>query len=357
MISLKKFARKRVEKTGLPPGTPVFIGDKKTEETRVSILDYDETQFQEIKVSKIEECVPFKDTGTVTWINVDGVHDVELIQELGKSFHLHPLIIEDIVNTQQRPKIEESESYIYISLKMLYLDAESKETQVEQVSVVFGRNFVLSFQEREGDIFEIIRERIRKGKGRIRKKGADYLAYSLVDTVVDNYFVILEKDGEKVEELEEEVISEPKPETLQEIHRLKRDMIFLRRSVWPLRELVNFLERGESSLIDEATRIYLRDVYDHTIQVIDTLETYRDMLTGMHDTYLSSISNRMNEVMKVLTIIATIFIPLTFIAGIYGMNFEFMPELKWRWGYFGVWGIILIIAISLLLFFKKKKWL
>ena len=357
MISLNKFTWKRAKKTGLPPGTPVFIGDKKAEETKITILDYDETQFQEKKVREIEECFPFKETPTVTWINVDSVHDVGFIQKLGEQFDLHPLIIEDIVNTQQRPKMEESENYIYIVLKMLYLDAESNGTQVEQVSVVFGKNFVISFQEREGDIFEIIRERIRNGKGRIRKMGTDYLAYALIDAVVDHYFIILEKDGEKIEVLEEKVVSEPRPETLQEIHRLKRDMIFLRRSVWPLRELVNSLERGESPMIQKTTRIYLRDVYDHTIQVIDTLETYRDMLSGMHDTYLSSISNRMNEVMKVLTIIATIFIPLTFIAGIYGMNFEFMPELKWRWAYFGVWGIILIIGIFMLLFFKKKKWL
>jgi magnesium transporter len=357
MISLSKLTWKRVKKTGLPPGTPVFVGDKKAEEARITILDYDETRFQEREVKQIEECFPFKNTPSVTWINIDGVHDVGLIQKLGKNFDLHPLIIEDIVNTQQRPKMEESESYIYVVLKMLYIDDAKNETQVEQVSLVFGKNFVISFQEREGDIFENIRERIRNGKGRIRKMGADYLAYALIDAVIDHYFIILEKDGEKIEELEDKVISEPKPETLLEIHRLKSEMIFLRRSVWPLRELVSSLERGESPMIHKSTRIYLRDVYDHTIQVIDTLETYRDMLSGMHDTYLSSISNRMNEVMKVLTIIATIFIPLTFIAGIYGMNFDFMPELKWRWAYFGVWGVILVVAITMVIYFKRKKWL
>lgn len=357
MISLNKFTWKRDKKIGLPPGTPVFIGDKKEEQTKVTVLDYDEKRFQEIRVADIEECFPFKETSTVTWINIDGVHDVGFIQKLGEHFNLHPLIIEDIVNTQQRPKMEESEDSIYIVLRMLYLGHGSNETQAEQVSVVFGKNFVISFQEKEGDIFEIIRERIRKGKGRIRQKGADYLAYALIDAVVDHYFVILEKDGEKIEDLEDEIVSDPRPETLKEIHRLKREMIFLRRSVWPLRELVNSLERGESPLIDPSTRIYFRDVYDHTIQVIDTLETYRDMLTGMHDTYLSSISNRMNEVMKVLTIIATIFIPITFIAGVYGMNFEFMPELKWRWAYFGVWGIIIVIVISMLIYFRRKKWL
>jgi magnesium transporter len=356
MISLNKFTWKRAKKTGLPPGTPVFIGDKKIETAKVSILDYDETQVQERELKTISECVPFKETPTVTWINVDGVHDVGFIQELGEIFGLHPLIIEDIVNTQQRPKMEESGNYVYVVLKMLYLDNEKKETQVEQVSVVFGKNFVISFQEREGDIFESIRERIRNGKGRVRKMGADYLAYALIDAVVDHYFIILENDGEKIEVLEDKVVSNPESATLQEIHRLKREMIFLRRSVWPLRELVNSMERIESPLIQKTTRIYLRDVYDHTIQVIDTLETYRDMLSGMHDTYLSSISNRMNEVMKVLTIIATIFIPLTFIAGIYGMNFEFMPELKRRWAYFGVWGVILVIALVMVAYFKRKKW-
>jgi magnesium transporter len=357
MISLNKFIWKRDKKIGLPPGTPVFVGDQKSEGVSITLLDYDEAQFKERRLDKIENCFPFKETPTITWINIDGIHDVGLIQKIGTHFDLHPLIIEDIVNTQQRPKMEESDNYIYIVLKMLSFDDSKNETQVEQVSVVFGDNFVISFQEREGDIFENIRERIRKGKGRIRKMKSDYLAYALIDAVVDHYFVILEKDGEKIEELEDKVVAEPKPETLQDIHRLKREMIFLRRSVWPLREIVNSLERGESPLIHKATRIYLRDVYDHTIQVIDTLETYREMLSGMHDTYLSSISNRMNEVMKVLTIIATIFIPLTFIAGIYGMNFEFMPELKWRWAYFGVWGVMLVVALVMVVYFRKRKWL
>jgi len=357
MVSLKKLVWKREKKIGLPPGTPVFIGEKKAEEVKITILDYDETQFQEKEVKDIQECFPFKETSTVTWINIDGIHDVEIIEKIGKNFDLHPLILEDIVNTHQRPKLEEYGNYSYIVLKMLSYNGETNETQAEQVSMILGENYVISFQEREGDIFESIRERIRNGKGRIRKMGPDYLAYSLLDTVIDHYFIILEKDGEKIEVLEDKVVTDPRPETLQEIHKLKRDMIFLRRSVWPLRELINGMERGESPLIHKSTRIYLRDVYDHTIQVIDTVETYRDMLSGMHDTYLSSISNRMNEVMKVLTIIATIFIPLTFIAGIYGMNFEFMPELKWHWAYFTVWGVILIIVVFMVIFFRRKKWL
>jgi magnesium transporter len=357
MVSLKKIVGKREKKIGLPPGTPVFVGEQKAEVAKITILDYDETQFQQREVKEVEECFLFRETPTVTWINVDGLHDIDVIEKIGKHFDMHPLILEDIVNTQQRPKMEEFEKYIYIVLKMLYYDEETEGTQVEQVSLILGENYVISFQEREGDIFNPVRERIRNGKGRIRKMGPDYLAYALLDAVVDHYFTILEKDGEKVEILEDDVIKDPNPDTFQDIHKLKRDMIFLRRSVWPLRELINGLERVETALIRKSTRIYLRDIYDHTIQVIDTLETYRDMLSGMHDTYLSSVSNRMNEVMKVLTIIATIFIPLTFIAGIYGMNFEFMPELKWHWAYFTVWGVITVIAVLMVIFFKRKKWL
>jgi magnesium transporter len=240
---------------------------------------------------------------------------------------------------------------------MLDYNDKSNEIESEQMSLVLGPNFVFSFQEREGDIFDPIRDRIRNSKGRIRKMGADYLAYSLLDSIVDNYFIILEKLGEKIEFLEEKLVTHPTPETLQTIHHLKREMIFLRKAVWPLREVVNGLERGESSLIKESTRVYLRDVYDHSIQVIDTIETLRDMVSGMLDIFLSSISNRLNSVMKVLTIIATIFMPLTFLAGIYGMNFRYMPELEWRWGYPFIWLIMVGIGVFMLLYFKKKKWL
>ncbi len=352
-----KFVKRRLRKIGLPPGTPVFVGEKKIEKAKITIIDYDEKQFQEKEVKTIEECFPFKDTPTVTWINVDGVHQVDVIENIGRHFELHPLIREDIMNTEQRPKMEDFERYIYIVLKMLYYDEKENETKIEQVSLILGENFVISFQEMEGDIFDPIRERIRNGKGRIRKLGADYLAYALLDAIVDKYFLILERLGERIERMEEELVNNPKPEILHEIHRLKREMIFLRKSVWPLREVINGLERGESPLIQESSRIYLKDVYDHTIQVIDTVETFRDMLSGMHDTYLSVVSNRMNEVMKVLTIIATIFIPLTFIAGIYGMNFKFMPELEWRWAYFAVWIIIVVIGVLMVIFFRRKKWL
>jgi magnesium transporter len=240
---------------------------------------------------------------------------------------------------------------------MLSFHARRREVQSEQVSLILGPNFVISFQEAGGDVFDPVRERIRTGKGRVRKMGPDYLAYSLIDAVVDNYFIILENLGERVEALEEKLISDPKRETLHALHVLKREMIYLRKSVWPLREVISGLERAESGLIKEPTGIFFRDVYDHTIQVIDTVETYRDMLSGMLDIYLSSISNRMNEVMKVLTIIATIFIPLTFIAGVYGMNFKFMPELEWRWGYFLIVGIMLAIGLVMVIYFRRKRWM
>ena len=270
-----------------------------------------------------------------------------------------PLIIEDILNTDQRPKMEDFDEYIYIVLKMLYYNGNINEIITEQVSLILGSNFVISYQEqeKEGDVFNVIRERIKTNKGRIRKMGADYLAYCLVDAIVDNYFIVLETLGEKIESLEEELVNYPTPEILRTICTMKRDMILLRRSVWPLREVINELERGESSLIKESTEIYLKDVYDHTIHVIDTLETFRDMVSGMLEIYLSSISNRLNAVMKVLTIIATIFMPLTFIVGLYGMNFKYMPELPWRWGYPAVLLVMAAVGISMIVYFRRKKWL
>jgi magnesium transporter len=358
MLRIDRFIIKRWQKkVGLPPGTPVYSGEKKEEPIKISIIDYDETQFQEKEISQFEECLKFKDSPSVTWINVDGIHDVELINTLGNNFKLHPLSIEDIVNLVQRPKMEDFGDYIYIVLKMLTYDDESKEIKGEQVSLILTENIVISFQEKPGDIFEFIRDRIRTGKGRIRKMGADYLAYSLLDAVVDNYFVILEKIGERIEWLEENIVKNPNVEIMNEIHKLKREMLYLRKSVWPLRELLNNMIKAESLLIKKITLKYLRDVYDHTIQIIDTAEIFRDMLSGIHDTYLTSISNRMNEIMKVLTIIATIFIPLTFIAGIYGMNFKFMPELGLKWGYFGVWIVIVLVVVAMIIYFKRKKWI
>jgi magnesium transporter len=354
---MRKLFKRASNKAGLPPGTLVHIGEKRTEKVKTTVIDYDETHFQEKEVETIEECFPFKDTPTVTWINIDGIHELEIIEKIGSHFNIHPLVLEDIVNTGQRPKLEDYDDYIFFIVKMIYYDGENAEITSEQVSLILGSNFVISFQEREWDVFNPIRERLRKAKGRIRKMKTDFLAYTLIDTIVDHYFIVLEKLGEDIEGLEEELVSNPTPETLQTIHTLKRELIFLRRSVWPLREAVISLERGESALIHESTGIYLRDVYDHTIQVIDTIETFRDMVSGMLDVYLSSISSRMNEVMKVLTIIATIFIPLTFVAGVYGMNFKYIPELEWHWGYAAALILMGIIALVMVLYFRRKRWL
>ena len=288
---------------------------------------------------------------------MDGVHSVEVIEEIGRLFNLHPLVLEDIANTGQRPKIDDFNEYIFVSLKMLGYDDRKGEITAEQVSIVLGRDFVISFQERVGDVFDPIRERLRNAKGRVRKMCADYLAYALIDSIVDNYFAILEKISDKIEDMESQLLDDPTTTTLHKIHGLKREMLFLRKSVWPLREVISRAQRGELSLISASTEVYFRDVYDHTIQVVDTIETLRDMVSGMLDTYLSSVSNRMNEVMKVLTIIATMFIPVTFIAGIYGMNFEFMPELKWHWSYPAVWLVMLAVIASMVLYFRRKKWI
>ncbi|MHC4788555.1 MAG: magnesium/cobalt transporter CorA [Planctomycetota bacterium] len=352
-----RFVKKRSTKAGLPPGTPVHVGERKAEKMRITVIDYDESDCRERVIATVEECFPYKDVPTVTWINVDGVHDVEAIGRLGEHFGLHPLLVEDIASTGQRPKMEDYDDHLYVVLKMLTFDEGAGQTVAEQVSLVLAENVVISFQEREGDVFDAVRERIRSARGRIRKMGADYLVYSLMDAVVDNYFVICEKLGEGIEPLQQELIEDPSPQTLGRIHSLKGEILFLRKVLWPLREVISGIERSEVELFSETTRPYLRDVYDHTIQVIDTIETYRDMIGGMVDIYLSSVSNRMNEVMKVLTIIATIFIPMTFVAGVYGMNFRHMPELGWRWGYPAVLAVMVAVAAGMLVYFRKHDWI
>lgn len=335
----------------------MHVGEKRTESVKVTIIDYDSEGYEEKEVATCEQCLQYKDSPTVTWINVDGIHDADIVRAIGDTFGLHPLLQEDVMNAEQRPKTEDFEECIFVVLKMLYQNENKRDINVEQVSIVLGRNFVISFQEKEGDLFNVIRQRIRERKGRIRDMGADYLAYALIDAIVDGYFLILERIGDEIGQLEEGLIFDPKPQTLKAIHDLKTEMIFVRRSVWPLREVIHALERRDSPLIMESTVAFLRDVYDHTIQVIDSIETYRDMISSMRDTYLSSVSNRMNEVMKVLTIFASIFIPLTFFAGIYGMNFKYMPELEWRWSYPILLGALAGVGCSMLAFFKKRKWL
>lgn len=349
----------KTNKTGAPPGTLVYFGDEQTERIRLSLIEFNETDFIEREFYDVSECLDHVNPNMVRWINVDGIHKVEVVEAIGKRFNIHPLTLEDIVNTNQRPKFEDYENYVVAIMKMLYYDSE---LQSEQLSVVLMDGLVISFQESHGgDAFDLIRNRLRLGKGRIRRMQADYLAYALIDAVVDCYFGILERIGDTIEVMEEDLITEPTKETMHQLHNMKRQMIFLRKSVWPMRELINNMERSETDLIKPSTDIYLRDVHDHTIRVIDTVETYRDLLSGMMDIYLSSVSNKMNEVMKVLTIITTIFVPVTFVAGVYGMNFQFMPEIHTEWGHnFGyafAWAIMLVMMISMIIYFRKKKWL
>ena len=354
---MPKLMKNRSRKSGLPPGTLIHIGEQKAEKPKITIIDYDDSSFQEKEAEDISECYPFRNKPSVTWINVEGLHRVEILEKLGECYGLHPLVLEDILNTDQRPKMEDYGDYLYIVLKMLHFEEVKGTVETEQISLVLGEHFVISFQEGlDGDVFQPVRERLRNNKGRIRKLGADYLVYSLIDAIVDNYFIILERTGESIEDIEEKVLGNPSTATLNDIHFLKREMIFLRKAVWPLREVVSGLERGDSALVRGSTKVFLRDIYDHTIQVIDTIETFRDMASGMLDIYLSSVNNRMSAVMKVLTIIATIFMPLTFIAGVYGMNFKYMPELEWRWSYPVLWAIIVLIAASMVAYFKKKEW-
>jgi magnesium transporter len=335
----------------------VHVGEERSEKIKLSVISYDEVNFQEQEVDAVEKAVAFRKKGSVMWLNVDGVHKPEIIEQVGRSFGVHPLVLEDIADTGQRPKMEDFDDYIFVTLKMFRFGKKEKEIKTEQISLVLGNGFVVSFQEAEGDVFDPIRERLRNNKGRVRKAGADYLVYALMDAVVDNYFLIMEKLGETIEEIEDKLVINPTSETVQKIHGLKRQLIFLRKSVWPLREVISRLERSESPLILKSTFVYLRDVYDHTIQVMDSVDTFRDTLSGMLDIYLSSVSNRMNEVMKVLTVIATIFIPLTFIAGIYGMNFRDMPELGQAWGYPTTLLLMLAIALVMVIYFRRKKWI
>jgi len=354
---MAKLIKKRSKKAGLPPGTLVHIGEKLTEKTRISVVEYDGQGFQEKELENLETCYLFPEAPAVTWINVVGIQQVEVLEKLGNCFTVHPLALEDILNTEQRPKIEDYGEDLFIVVKLISYHEKTDEIGAEQISLILRPNALLSFQEKEGDDFANVKERLRAGKGRLRKMGADYLAYTLLDIVVDQYFGVLEKLGEKIEVLEGKLLADPGTATLQKIQNLKKEMLLLRKWIWPLREVISSLERGEFPGIQESTRIYLRDVYDHAIQVMDAIEIYRDMLSGMLDIYLSSLNNRMNAVMKVLTVIATIFMPLTFLAGVYGMNFKHMPELDWPWGYPLILIFMAFVAILMLTLFRRKKWL
>jgi magnesium transporter len=345
----------RGRKAGLPPGTPVHIGAQREGPVRITAFTYDGNGCQELALAGPEDCLALRDGPGVSWINVDGVHDVPLVQRLCEIFGVHPLALEDIVNTEQRPKVEAYDRYLFGIVKMLYKDGEG--VTAEQVAFVLTANVVVSFQEQRGDVFDALRERLRHGRGRVRQRGADYLAYSLIDAIVDHYFLILEDLEERVEPLEEAVVEEPQPRQLRAIQRLKSDMVFLRRSLWPLREMLARLEHGESPLLRPEVLPFFRDVHDHTIQVIEILESFQDLVSGLIDIYMSGMSNRMNGIMKVLTMVSTVFMPLTFIAGIYGMNFRHMPELGYRWAYPAVLLLAALVAGGMVVFFKRKKWL
>ena len=350
--------RVRKKQAGLPPGTLVHTGIKKIDTVLIDITEYSEEKFDEKKIENIEDTFRLRDSDLTSWINICGLHDTSVLEKVGGHFKIHSLVLEDVLNTDQRPKLDDYETFLYCVLKSIEFDETAGEITSEQVSFVLGKKWLITFQERMPDCFEPIRDRLIKSKGRIRKSGVDYLMYALIDLVVDNYFSVLEKIGDSIQTIEDELIGDPQPGNLNTIYKIRRELLFLRKSVYPLREVLNSILRDDFDLIADETDIFVRDVYDHVVQVMDTIETYREMISGMLDTYLSSVSNRMNEVMKVLTIIATIFIPLTFVAGVYGMNFDNFPELHMRWFYpWGFWSAIFILGVVMFWFFKRKKWI
>ncbi|HVD98222.1 MAG TPA: magnesium/cobalt transporter CorA [Cytophagaceae bacterium] len=330
-----------------------------TPEVALQLIHYDQNSYEEIDITDLHQIEPFLEKPATTWIDIDGTHCEHTTNFLKEKLGLHALLIEDINQENHRPKTEEYANHIFIMVNMLDYDTENSKIKTEQVSFILGKNYLVSFQEtgKTGDIFGPIRTRIKNSNGRHRKYGPDYLLYSLLDIIIDHYFVILEQIGERIEDLEDEVINQPSAEKLNEIYMMKRELILLRRSVWPLREVISRLNQQNSEYVHSDVHVYLRESYEHSIQVMETLESYRDILSGLIDIYLSTISNKMNSVMKVLTVISTIFMPLTFIVGLYGMNFKNMPELNWHGGYYMVLAICIVIAAVMLVFFKRKNWL
>jgi len=342
---------------GLPPGTLVHVGEEQSKKISISMIEYDNENLTRKEITSIDECFPISDTDTVKWINITGLHEVDVIENVGKYLDLHALILEDILNTEQRPKIEDFENHVFITLKMLTFDEEDYEVDLEQLSIVLGKNYVISFEEKAVNALDILLNRLKKNGTRSRFMNADYLAYCMIDIVVDNYFELLDKINNRIEFLEDELIENPTSDILQDIYELKRELISLKKSIWPLREIIGSLVRLNSSLINPSTLFYLEDVFDHVRQIMDTVDIYRETVSGMLDTYRSSISNKLNDIIKFLTIFASIFIPLTFITGVYGMNFNFMPELNWHLGYYIAWSIMILITVGMVAFFNKKKWL
>jgi magnesium transporter len=345
---------KRYHPPGTAPGTLTAHDAATAQPLKLWLMEYDAATLNEREDISPAECKTFLESATVTWIHIHGSAPPELLRELGASFGLHPLALEDVLNTGQRPKLENYDHQLFAVMSLPVWRGEALST--EQVSLFFGKNYVISFHSGDHDPFEPVRKRLRASGGKMRSRGADYLFYTLLDVIIDQGFPVLEDMGEWIEDLEDELLGVPSKGTLSQIHELKRDLLLLRRMLWPQREVVNQLLREDQTLIEETTRPYLRDCYDHTIQIMDLFETYRDMAAGMMDVYLSSTSNRLNEIMRVLTVIATIFIPPTFLVGVYGMNFSDMPELHWRYGYLVVWLIIIAMVGGMLLYFKRKKW-
>lgn len=349
--------RKRAKKAGQPPGTAIYTGDKNNRPATVTVINYDANQYQERIVQEVKPG-EFKNEKGIIWINVEGLHDITLIEQIAHEFNLHPLTIEDILNVEQRAKVEEFDGYLFIALKVLQWDNKTNDFTIQQLSLILGEGFLLSFQELDTNLFDSIQTRLAKtANQRLRTHGSDYLAYRLIDTVIDEYFVVLERLGESIEKIEERIIASPTPQTIRIIYRLRRQLLFLRKAIWPMREAISHLLHVEDNFITPFTKVYLRDVYDHSVQTIDTLETFRDMLASLLDMYLSSITNRMSEIMKTLTIITTIFIPITAIASIYGMNFQYLPGLHWYWGFMITLGVMVAIAIAMLIYFRRKKWI
>lgn len=343
---------------GSPPGTLIHTGERHTEDVRVRRITYTADTIEELDGLTIAEALTFPPSPDVTWINVDGLHDVEAIAALRDDpIHLHPLLLEDILSVGQRPKVEEHDGYLFLILRILRWDADRKAIDEEQLSLVLGPHWVMTFQERPGEVLHPIRERLLAARGKVRERGADYLLYTLVDAVVDSYFSVLEGLGQQIEDAEEELFQQPGRDALRHVHYLRREALILRRAVWPLREAIGSLLRNESSLITDTTKVFLRDVHDHTFQVIDAIETLREVISSLMELHLSTMGNRTNEVMKVLTIIGSIFIPLTFLAGIYGMNFTWMPELEIWWAYPVTLLVMLLTAVGLVTWFRFKGWL
>lgn len=351
----------KTKPAGAPPGELVHVGEKRTDAVTISWHDYDMDNISSGTAASPAECSRFLDTATTTWINVSGIHDPEIISQFGELFGIHPLVLEDIMNTNQRPKVEDFGDYIFIVLKMIFTKEPENELTVEHLSIIAGRGYAITFQETAGDVFNPIRERMKKPAGRFRKHGAGYLAYALVDIIVDNYLIAVNGAGEEIENMEDAVALDNGQDTLDHVpaalQAYKKTLRFFRRTMTPVRDIAGALARSESDIIDETTAVFFRDVNDHIIHVTESIDVFREMLTALHDMHVTNLSNRMNEIMKVLTLIATIFIPLTFLAGIYGMNFEHMPELGWKWSYPLFWVVIIIAGAVMVTFFRKKKWL